>query len=189
MKEIVNRIILDVQKGDQNAFGDLIDLYQNKVYSICYRLIGNRQEAEDLTQETFLRAYLNLDSYQADKKFSSWLFRIATNVTIDRLRKKKPDYSLDAEISGTDGMTMYTQLASDGWLPEEEAVETELKERLHGEIMQLPPKYRAAIVLKYIEDLSLKEIAEILNLPLATVKTRIHRGREALRKRLNPEQN
>ncbi|HET7616723.1 MAG TPA: RNA polymerase sigma factor SigW [Bacillales bacterium] len=187
MEDIVKRIIVRVKKGDQQAFGELIELYQNKVYQICLRLIGNRQEAEDLAQEAFLRAYLNIDSYHIDKKFSSWLFRIATNLTIDRLRKKKPDYYLDAEISGTDGVTMYAQLASNQELPEDQVVGLELQEKVQHEVMQLPPKYRSAIVLKYMEDLSLKEIGEILNIPVATVKTRIHRGREALRKRLNHE--
>lgn len=184
MDDVVKRVVKRVKKGDQQAFGELIDLYQHKVYQICFRMIGNRHEAEDLAQEAFLRAYLNIDSYDSDKKFSSWLYRIATNLTIDRLRKKKPDYYLDAEIAGAEGLTMYAQLSADDDLPEDQVVSLELQETIQAEILQLPPKYRSAIVLKYIEDLSLKEIGEILNIPVATVKTRIHRGREALRKRL-----
>ncbi|HEX6923416.1 MAG TPA: RNA polymerase sigma factor SigW [Bacillales bacterium] len=184
MDDVVKRVVKRVRKGDQQAFGELIDLYQHKVYQICFRMIGNRHEAEDLAQEAFLRAYLNIDSYDSDKKFSSWLYRIATNLTIDRLRKKKPDYYLDAEIAGAEGLTMYAQLSADDDLPEDQVVSLELQETIQAEILQLPPKYRSAIVLKYIEDLSLKEIGEILNIPVATVKTRIHRGREALRKRL-----
>lgn len=185
MDDIIKRVIKKVKKGDQQAFGELIELYQHKVYQICLRMIGNRQEAEDLAQEAFLRAYLNIESYNIEKKFSSWLFRIATNLTIDRLRKKKADYYLDAEIAGAEGITMYAQLAADEELPEDQVVSLELQETIQNEIMRLPPKYRSAIVLKYVEDFSLKEISEILNIPVATVKTRIHRGREALRKRLN----
>ncbi|HET7580667.1 MAG TPA: RNA polymerase sigma factor SigW [Bacillales bacterium] len=184
MDDMIKRVIKKVKKGDQQAFGELIELYQHKVYQICFRMIGNRQEAEDLAQEAFLRAYLNIDSYDINKKFSSWLFRIATNLTIDRLRKKKPDYYLDAEIAGAEGMTLYTQLAADTELPEDQVVDLELQETIQKEMMQLPPKYRSAVVLKYMEDLSLKEISEIMHIPVATVKTRIHRGREALRKRL-----
>ncbi|HEX7064107.1 MAG TPA: RNA polymerase sigma factor SigW [Bacillales bacterium] len=184
MEDLVQRVIKRVRKGDQQAFGELIDLYQHKVYQICFRMVGNRQEAEDLGQEAFLRAYLNIDSYDSSKKFSSWLFRIATNLSIDRLRKKKPDYHLDAEIAGSEGLTMYSRLAADGDLPEDQVVSLELQETIQEEIMQLPPKYRSAIIMKYIEDLSLKEIGEVLNIPVPTVKTRIHRGREALRKRL-----
>lgn len=185
MEEVAARAIKKAKTGDQQAFGELIDLYQHKVYQLCLRMIGNREEAEDLAQEAFLRAYLNMDTYDIDKKFSSWLYRIATNVTIDRLRKKKPDYYLDAEIAGTEGMTLYTLLAAEEKLPEDQVITLEMQEMVQKEIIQLPPKYRSAIVLKYIEDLSLQEISDILNIPVATVKTRIHRGREALRKRLS----
>ena len=185
MEDLVKRTIKKVKKGDQQAFGELIELFQHRVYQICLRMIGNRQEAEDLAQEAFLRAYLNIDSYDINKKFSSWLFRIATNLTIDRLRKKKADYYLDAEIAGAEGITLYSQLSTDEELPEEMVVNFEMQESVQKEMMQLPPKYRSAIVLKYMEDLSLKEISEILNIPVGTVKTRIHRGREALRKRLH----
>ncbi|HEU5138416.1 MAG TPA: sigma-70 family RNA polymerase sigma factor, partial [Bacillales bacterium] len=114
MEDLVQRVIKKVRKGDQQAFGELIDLYQHKVYQICFRMVSNRQEAEDLAQEAFLRAYLNIDSYDSNKKFSSWLFRIATNLTIDRLRKKKPDFYLDAEIAGSEGLTMYNRLSAEG---------------------------------------------------------------------------
>lgn len=185
MDDMVKRIIKKVKKGDQRAFTALIELYQHKVYQICFRMVGNRHEAEDLAQEAFLRVYLNIESFDSDKKFSSWLYRIATNLTIDRLRKKKPDYYLDAEIAGAEGMTMYAQLAADVELPEDQVVGLELQEAIQKEMIQLPPKYRSVIVLKYMEDLSLKEISDILNIPVATVKTRVHRGREALRKRLH----
>src|SRR5690606_34884713 len=114
----------------------------------------------------------------------TWIFRIATNLCIDRSRKKKPDYYLDAEVAGTDGLTMYSQIAIDEKLPEDEIATMELQEVIQNEISKLPEKYRAVIVLKYIEDLSVKEISEILDLPLGTVKTRIFRGRESLRKQL-----
>lgn len=97
---------------------------------------------------------------------------------------KKPDYYLDAEVAGTDGLNMYSQIAADQALPEEELEQVELQEFIQSEILKLPEKYRTVIVLKYIDELSLKEISDILDLPLGTVKTRIHRGREALRNRL-----
>jgi RNA polymerase sigma-70 factor (ECF subfamily) len=118
------------------------------------------------------------------KKFSTWLYRIATNLSIDRIRKKKPDYFLDAEIAGTDGLTMYSQVAAKEALPEEEIETMELQQTIQKEILKLPDKYRTVIVLKYIDELPLKEISEILDIPIGTVKTRIHRGREALRKQL-----
>jgi RNA polymerase sigma-70 factor, ECF subfamily len=185
MEEITKKRIKEVLKGDHNAFGEVVDLYKDKVYVICYRMIGNRHEAEDLTQEAFIRAFVNIERYHINRKFSTWLYRIATNLCIDRIRKKKPDYYLDAEIKGADGLTMYSQIASDDLLPEAEVVNMELQDVIQQHILNLPEKYRTVIVLKYIEELSLNEISEMLELPIGTVKTRLYRGREALRKQLS----
>ncbi|KOS66861.1 RNA polymerase sigma factor SigW [Lysinibacillus contaminans] len=185
MDALVNKRIKQVLKGDQNAFADIVSLYQHKLYQVCYRMLSNKQEAEDIAQEAFVRAYMNLHTFDQKRKFSTWLYRIATNLCIDRIRKKKPDYYLDAEVTGTEGLDMYSQIAAKDQLPEETLVQMELQERIQYEIGRLPDKYRSVIVLKYIEELSLQEISEILDMPLGTVKTRIHRGREALRKQLN----
>ena len=184
METIVKNRIKQVKNGDQNAFAEIVELYKDKVFQLCYRMLGNRHEAEDIAQEAFLRAYVNIHSYDTKRKFSTWLYRIATNLSIDRIRKKKPDYYLDAEVAGAEGLTMYSQVAADVMLPEDEVESLELQEIIQNEILKLPDKYRSVIVLKYIDELSLKEISEILDLPVGTVKTRIHRGREALRNQL-----
>ncbi|MDL4841255.1 RNA polymerase sigma factor SigW [Aquibacillus rhizosphaerae] len=184
METKIKEIIKQVKKGDQSAFEDVVTFYQNKVYQICFRVIGNAHEAEDLAQETFIRAYVNIHSFDDKRKFSTWLYRIATNISIDRIRKKKPDYFLDAEVKGTDGLDMYSQLPAEQLLPEEEVESLELQSYIQQEIMQLPTKYRSVIALRFVDELSLAEISEILSIPVGTVKTRIHRGREALRKRL-----
>ncbi len=184
MEALIKKRIKQVLKGDQNAFGEIVEMYKDKVFQISYRMLGNRHEAEDIAQEAFIRAYVNIQSYKKEFKFSTWLYRITTNLCIDRIRKKKPDYYLDAEVAGTEGLTMYSQIPSKLRLPEEDVESLELHDTIQNEIMKLPEKYRSVIVLKYIEELSLKEISEILDMPLGTVKTRIHRGREALRKRL-----
>ncbi|WP_191557648.1 RNA polymerase sigma factor SigW [Metabacillus idriensis] len=184
METIVKNRIKQVKKGDQNAFAEIVDIYKDKIYQLCYRMLGNSHEAEDIAQEAFIRAYVNINSYDMDKKFSTWLYRIATNLTIDRIRKKKPDYYLDAEVAGTEGLTMYSQVAADVALPEDQVETMELQQMIQKEILKLPDKYRSVIVLKYIDELSLIEISEILDMPIGTVKTRIHRGREALRKQL-----
>ncbi|USK34077.1 RNA polymerase sigma factor SigW [Bacillus sp. F19] len=184
METIVKNRIKQVKKGDQNAFAEIVDIYKDKIYQLCYRMLGNSHEAEDIAQEAFIRAYVNINSYDMDKKFSTWLYRIATNLTIDRIRKKKPDYYLDAEVTGTEGLTMYSQVAADVVLPEDQVETMELQQMIQKEILKLPDKYRTVIVLKYIDELSLIEISEILDMPIGTVKTRIHRGREALRKQL-----
>lgn len=184
MDQLIREKIKEVKKGDQAAFGDVVSFYQNKIYQHCFRMLGNAHEAEDMAQEAFIRAYVNIHSFDDRRKFSTWLYRIATNLTIDRIRKRKPDYFLDAEIKGTEGLNMYSQLASEERLPGEEVEGLELQRYIHHEISQLPPKYRSIIILRYLEEFSLREISEILDIPLGTVKTRIHRGREALRKRL-----
>ena len=184
MDVTVKKIIIEVKKGDQQAFSELVDLYKDKVFQVAYRMLGNVHEAQDVSQEAFLRAYINLESYDINRKFSTWIFRIATNLAIDRLRKKKPDFHLEDQVAGTEDLNYYSQISGEDKLPEDQVVQQEMQEWIQQEIMMLPPKYRSAIILKYMEDLSLKEISEILNLPVATVKTRIHRGREALRKRL-----
>ncbi|MCM3694629.1 RNA polymerase sigma factor SigW [Neobacillus niacini] len=184
MEALIKKRIKQVIKGDQDAFADIVEIYSNSIFQLGYRMLGNRHEAEDIAQEAFIRAYVNIKSFNQDLKFSTWLFRIATNLCIDRIRKKKPDYYLDAEVSGTDGLTMYSQLSSNSPLPENELESLELQESVQKEILKLPEKYRSVIVLKYMEELSLNEISEILDMPLGTVKTRIHRGREALRQQL-----
>lgn len=185
MDALVNKRIKEVLNGDQNAFAEIVELYQDKLYRVCYRMLGNKHEAEDIAQEAFVRAFINIHTFDINRKFSTWLYRIGTNLCIDRIRKKKPDYYLDADIAGTDGLNMYSQIASTTELPEEEVVKMEMQERVQYEITRLPDKYRAVIILKYMEDLPLQEISEILDMPLGTVKTRIHRGREALRKQLS----
>ncbi|TCT17244.1 RNA polymerase sigma (SigW) subunit [Melghiribacillus thermohalophilus] len=184
MDAIIKQKIQQVKKGDQSAFEEIVSFYQNKVFQICYRMLGNSHEAEDAAQETFVRAYMNIHSFDEKRKFSTWLYRIATNLSIDRIRKKKPDCFLDAEIKGSDGLTMYSQMSTDQRLPEEEVESMELQDYIQKQILSLPPKYRSVIVLRYVDELSLQEISEVLDMPIGTVKTRIHRGREALRKKL-----
>ncbi|WP_078382517.1 RNA polymerase sigma factor SigW [Sutcliffiella halmapala] len=184
MEELIKKRIKQIKKGDQDAFGEIVEIFKDKIYQLVYRMVGNAHEAEDVAQEAFIRAYININSYDTNRKFSTWLYRIATNLTIDRIRKKKPDYYLDAEVAGTDGLTMYSQVAADIALPEEEVASMELQNEIQRQILKLPDKYRSVIVLKYIDELSLIEISEILEIPVGTVKTRIHRGREALRQQL-----
>lgn len=184
MDSLTKRLISEIKQGDDQAFSELVDLYKDKVYQVAYRMVGHPQEAQDVAQEAFLRVYTNLDKYDVNRKFSTWVFRIATNVAIDRLRKRKPDVHLQDNVKGTEAITYESQLAATDELPEDQVVQLELQDWIQSEINHLPPKYRTAIILKYLEDLSLKEISEVMDLPVATVKTRIHRGREALRKRM-----
>jgi RNA polymerase sigma-70 factor (ECF subfamily) len=138
-------------------------------------------------QETFLRVYMNLERYDENQKFSTWIYRIATNLCIDRLRKRKPNYSIDAEMSDNDGTDWHAILPSDEAGPEEELILSETQHNIRNAIQSLPDKYRTVVVLRYLHDMSLQEISDVLEMPVTTVKTRVHRGREFLRKKLEPE--
>lgn len=185
MDELINKRINEVLKGNQDSFEEIVTLFQHRLYHVCFRMLGNRQEAEDIAQEAFVRAYINIHTFDQKRKFSTWIFRIATNLCIDRIRKKKPDYYLDANVPGTEGLTMYSQIEAPGKLPEEEVERMEAQERIQYEISRLSDRYRSVIILRYIEELPLQEISDILELPLGTVKTRVHRGRAALRKQMD----
>lgn len=184
MDELINKRINEVLEGNRDSFEEIVLLFQHRLYHVCYRMLGSKEEAQDIAQEAFVRAYTNLSTFDQKRKFSTWIFRIATNLCIDRIRKKKPDYSLDAQVPGTDGLDMYSQIAAADDLPEEEVQRMETQERVQYEVGRLPEKYRAVIALRYMEELPLQEIADILGIPLGTVKTRVHRGRDALRKQM-----
>lgn len=175
------RILKRAKKGDRLAFAELVELYKDKLYNLAYRMLGNPHDAEEAIQEAFMKVYANLARYDDRHKFSTWIFRIASNCCIDRLRKKRGSYSLDASLDDDDSNDLYAILPNPDLLPEEQITKLETSKELQSAIDQLPPTYRAVIVLKYIEDLSLQEISNILAVPVPTVKTRLHRGREALR--------
>jgi RNA polymerase sigma-70 factor (ECF subfamily) len=184
VKPIETRLARRALKGDQQAFAEIVALYQDKLYHMAFRMLGSRQEAEDVTQEAFLRVYRNLDRYDESMKFSTWIYRIATNLCIDRLRKRKQTYSLDAESSEHEGLDGYALIPGDDRTPESEMLLTETQRIVREAIETLPAKYKSVMVLRYLHDLSLQEIGEVLDMPVTTVKTRVHRGREFLRKKL-----
>ncbi|MCI3918652.1 RNA polymerase sigma factor SigW [Paenibacillus sp. TRM 82003] len=190
MQSIETRLARLAKTGDRGAFADLVELYKEKIYHLGYRMLGNRQEAEDITQETFLRVYRNLERYDESMKFSTWIYRIGTNLSIDRLRKRKATYSLDADVAGDgsgEGTDWYGMLASEEPTPEGRVLLSETQRRIRDAIETLPKKYKSVVILKYLHDMSLQEIGDVLDMPVTTVKTRVHRGREFLRKKLEHE--
>ncbi|WP_166246155.1 RNA polymerase sigma factor SigW [Paenibacillus turpanensis] len=187
MQDIETRLAKLAREGNRRAFADLVELYKDKMFHLGLRMLSNRQEAEDIVQETFLRVYMNLDRYDENQKFSTWIYRIATNLCIDRLRKRKASYSLDAEISDGEGQDFYSMLRSEDPTPEDVLLLSETKQKIHNAIRELPEKYKSVVILRYLHDLSLQEIGDVLNMPVTTVKTRVHRGREYLRKILDQD--
>ncbi|MBO9608028.1 MAG: RNA polymerase sigma factor SigW [Paenibacillaceae bacterium] len=187
MNYVETRLAKLSRGGDRRAFAELVELYKDKLYHLAYRMLNQSHEAEDIVQETFLRVYTNLHRYDETQKFSTWIYRIATNLCIDRLRKRKPNYSLDAEMPEGEGADWYSLLPSDQATPESEVVLSEMQEHIRAAIDTLPEKYKSVVILRYLHDMSLQEIGDVLGMPVTTVKTRVHRGREFLRKKLEPE--
>ncbi|PSL40830.1 RNA polymerase sigma (SigW) subunit [Salsuginibacillus halophilus] len=182
MEDDIHVSIEEVRQGNDQAYRAIVDTYTAPIYSHVCRMTHNSHEAQEIAQETFLRAYINLNRYDVNRKFSTWLYRIATNLTIDRIRKRKPDLYLDAELPESSGMNGYNAVAAPVVCPEDKVVQQEWQEQVRHAVMALPPKYRKVILLKYMEDCSTEEISCRLQLPENTVKTHVHRGREALRK-------
>ncbi|MVO99969.1 MULTISPECIES: RNA polymerase sigma factor SigW [Paenibacillus] len=189
MNLVETRLAKLARNGDRGAFEELVNLYKDKIFHLAYRMLGNKQEAEDAVQDTFLRVYNNLDRYDENQKFSTWIFRIGTNLCIDRLRKRKPTYSLDAEMPDSDGNDFYAMLASKDNLPVDQIILSETQQVIRRAIDTLPEKYKSVVILRYLHDMSLQEIGDVLKMPVTTVKTRVHRGREYLRKKLEADGN
>jgi RNA polymerase sigma-70 factor (ECF subfamily) len=183
-----SRLAALARNGDRKAFAEIVKRYEKKIMKLGFRMLNQRQEAEDVAQETFLKVYNNLNRYDMTLKFSTWIYRIATNLCIDHLRRRKEQVSLDAFSADSANESSNRELQAkiaDKWsTPENQVILSELQDQVQKAVQQLPDKYRLAIVLRYMQELSLQEISEILDIPLSTVKTRIHRGREVLRKKL-----
>ncbi|CAG7652778.1 ECF RNA polymerase sigma factor SigW [Paenibacillus solanacearum] len=184
MIQMDTRLAKLARGGDRAAFAELVELYRDKIFHLAYRMLHNRHEAEEIAQETFLRVYTNLDRYDENQKFSTWIYRIGTNLCIDRLRKRKATFSLDAELNEGEGGDWYNTLASPEESPDNQVVLSETQQQIRESIETLPEKYKAVVILRYLQDLSLQEISDVLSMPVTTIKTRLHRGRDFLRKKL-----
>lgn len=171
-----------VQRGDLTAFTGLVERYKDRLYNLGYRMLRNPSDAEEIAQEAFLHVFRAIQSFQTDQRFSTWCYRIASNLCIDRLRRR-PDtrVSLDEPVTSSD---LYFQLADTNPLPDAQVEAGELREEIQRAIGALPPKYRLVVVFRHVDDLSYEEIAQITELPMGTVKTRLFRAREILRRSL-----
>ena len=172
--ELDQAIVERAQKGDPNAFAQIVQRYQSPVYNLAYRMLGERTEAEDAAQETFLRAYAQLKGYRTDQKFASWLLAIAAHYCIDRLRRRKFQWlSLDEELT-------QETLPAPAPGPEELAFEHERVAEVQQLVQQLAPAVRAIVVLKYWNDLSVEEIAQVTGDSAGAVKVKLFRARQAM---------
>jgi RNA polymerase sigma-70 factor (ECF subfamily) len=163
-----------VVDGDQDVFAVLVERYKDAVQNLAYRMLGNATEAEDVTQETFVRAYTQLGTYKPVHKFSTWLLSIASHLAIDQLRRRR---FLALPL---DDVPFLEWLPDVGVSPEQSALQGEQQDEIQSYLQMLPGKYRAVIVLRYWYDFSYEEISQALKLTPALVKARLHRARELL---------
>ena len=181
MKEEDIQLVARARAGDERAFRALLDKYERAVFSICLRMVRNRDQAADLAQESFIKVFASLDRYNPAFAFSSWLFKITSNLCIDYLRKRRiTTYAMDEPVESEKGEFARQYEAPDP-TPEETFSRNEKMQKLEAGIAALPEHYRIMLVLRHQEDLSYEEIAESLSIPLGTVKARIHRAREMLK--------
>lgn len=164
-------------RQDQDAFAEIVYSFTDPVYNLCYRMLSDGAEAEDATQDVFLKAYLHLKSYDRERSFKTWLLSIASNHCIDRIRRRRM-HTISVDEPLPSGGTL--ELSSDKPLPEELTLRREQARLIQGLLNQLQPEYRAAVVLRYWYDYSYTEIAEALDTTESAIKSRLFRARQML---------
>ena len=183
-------VVEQARDGRESAYRELIRRYQRPVFSLIYRMVRDRELAEDLSQETFVKVLNAIDRYRPEFKFSSWVFKIANNASIDHLRKKELDtLSLDGGPDATTAERVEAtalRIGDSTESPLDELEARELGSAIERAIGKLRPEYQTCIILRHVEGRPYDEIADILELPLGTVKTYIHRARAELRELLDP---
>jgi len=184
----VNNTLVDEKKlikqsisGDVSSFEQLINQYQKMAYNVAYRIMGNEEDAKDMTQEALIKVYKKLKSFRMDASFSTWLYRIVMNTCKDELRKKKMKVvSIDQSFDTGDG-EVQMDLEDEKLGPEDKLIQKETQTMVQEALNQLPEANRIVLVLRDIEGMSYDEISEVLQLPKGTVKSRINRGRQGLK--------
>ena len=181
-------VVLLARGGQERAYRELVRRYERPIFSLLYRMVRDRELAEDLSQETFVKALNAIESYRPEYKFSSWLFKIANNAAIDHLRRRELDtLSLEGSphaVTPDAVEATALQIGDRGENPLDIVEAKELGGEIERAIAQLRPEYRACILLRHVDGRAYEEIAEMLDLPLGTVKTYIHRARNELRRLL-----
>ncbi len=179
-------IVRSCLEGDERAFAELVRRYNTAIFRLAWRMLRNEEEARDIVQEVFLRVHRAMASYDQNRKFSTWILRIATNLCIDRLRRKKVKL-LSIDIDANDEAHVPVVLTEQGPGPDIQYGKLSLREKLDEIIMRMTPIYRIVVELRYKQVLSYEEIADVLEIPLGTVKARLHRAHRYLKDELEAE--
>ncbi len=169
--------------GDAAAWEEIVQTYNRRIYNICYRFAGSADDAQDLSQEVFIKMYRTLSTYDADRgAFMTWVTTITRNLLVDHFRKTKQDRMTDsldgAPSEHEDAIPLSDQIADKGLLPDVRVQSRETGETVHRALQKLSPELREAVILRDLQDMDYKEIATVLKVPEGTVKSRINRGRE-----------
>lgn len=178
--ELIRRCLAN----DQSAYGQLLEKYRRQVLSLVWRMVSNREEAQDLAQEAFIRAFRSLHTFDTSRSFPAWLFRITTNLCVDYYRRKKLDTVPLVQSAGQDHEERVIELESKDLGPDARYEGKSSAAQLEKMVRALPAPYRIVILLRHQSDLAYEEIAEALNLPIGTVKARLHRAHRMLREKL-----
>lgn len=175
-------LIRRAQRGDADAFEQLLLEHQKNVYNLCYRMAGNPDDAMDLSQETFLRAWRCLDQYQFASAFSTWLYRLCSNICIDFLRRRRRQQTVPLTFEDADGEEQTYAVPDAQPLPEEQVELKLTREILQAAMAQLLPEHRAVLQLRVVNEMSYEQIADVLDIQIGTVKSRLSRARNQLKK-------
>lgn len=175
-------LVARARVGDQEAFGVLVRLHQRQVYSLAVHMLRNPEEASEAAQEVFLAAWQGLHGFRGDARFSTWLHRIAYNYCLRMVEQRRRDSAARAELTAESAREHHPAMALSARHAED--AERSMRERVRGEIANLPPKYRAVLVLRHLQELSYEEMAEVMRVPIGTVKTQLFRARSMLKDRL-----
>ena len=188
--QAVAALVARCLSGDAAAWEEIVRLYHRRIYNVCYRFAGAAEDAEDLTQEVFIKMYRTLNSYDVSKgALVTWVTAIARNLLVDHFRRSKHDRLTDslesAPTGGQDGLTLGEQLPDLGPSPDAGVQTQERQRTVHLALQKLSPELREAVILRDLQDLEYREIAQVLRVPEGTVKSRINRGRAELARHLS----
>ena len=178
-------LVARARAKDFGAFEQLLDRYEDKIFRLAFRFVRNETEAKEVLQDTFLSIWRKLDTFKGDSQFGSWLYRVAANTALMRLRAQRRHPEISTEELPVDYLDNYGQLpaAGENWAkrPDDELQSDELRRRIQKAVDELPEIYRTVFIIRDVEGLSTEETAEVLEISIPTVKTRLHRARLALR--------
>jgi RNA polymerase sigma-70 factor (ECF subfamily) len=188
-REQEQSVIAEILSGDSDKYELLVKENEKRIYNLALRMTGSTEDAFDLAQESFLKAYYRLESFDGESGFATWVYKIASNTCIDFIRKEKKRRGMNVISIDDDSDDRPLQLPDTRYTPETELEKKELRESISAGLLELPPEYREALIMREVSGMSYEEIGNILEIPAGTVKSRIARGRKRLAEILTRDGN